>query len=123
MFDTLELSAMAQARMAHAGQRLAAVAENVAQADTPGFRPVRTQDFAAFWADRQGAGDLRQTRAGHLAATPMLPADRLGTEPNGNAVSLEDQMLAAVDARQGHEMALSIWRATSDVLRTSLGRR
>jgi flagellar basal-body rod protein FlgB len=123
MFDTLELSAMAQARMAHAGQRLAAIAQNVSQADTPGFRPHRTQDFAQFWNERQGAGALRQTRGAHLAATPMLPAQALGQEPNGNAVSLEDQMLAAVDARQGHEMALSIWRATSDVLRASLGRR
>jgi flagellar basal-body rod protein FlgB len=123
MFDTLELSAMAQARMAHAGLRLAAVAQNVAQADTPGFRPVRTPDFARFWAQRQGVGEMQQTRGAHLPATPMLPAERLGTEPNGNAISLEDQMLAAVDARQGHEMALSIWRATSDVLRASLGRR
>lgn len=123
MFDTLELSAMAQARMAHAGQRLSAVAQNVAQADTPGFRPVRTADFARFWAERQGGGEMRQTRGAHLAATPMLPAGPLGLEPNGNAISLEDQMLAAVDARQGHEMALSIWRATSDVLRASLGRR
>jgi flagellar basal-body rod protein FlgB len=95
----------------------------VAQADTPGYRPVRTPDFAQFWADRQGAGAMRQTHSGHLAATPMLPSQALGLEPNGNAVSLEDQMLAAVDARQGHEMALSIWRATSDVLRASLGRR
>ncbi len=123
MFETLELTAMAQARMAHSASRMAAVAQNVAQADTPGYRPVRTPDFAQFWAARQGDGGLRQTRGGHLAATPMLPGAPLGTEPNGNAVSLEDEMLAAVDARAQHEMALSIWRSTSDVLRASLGRR
>lgn len=123
MFDTLELTAMSQARMAHAGLRLAAVAQNVAQADTPGFRPVGVADFNDFWAARQGQDGLRQTRPGHLAATPMLTDRAPGLEPNGNAVSLEDQMLAAVDARQSHEMATSIYRATSDVLRAAMGRR
>jgi flagellar basal-body rod protein FlgB len=42
--------------------------------------------------------------------------------PNGNTVSLEGEMVKSVEARQAHEMALAIYRATSDVVRASLGR-
>jgi flagellar basal-body rod protein FlgB len=42
--------------------------------------------------------------------------------PNGNSVSLEAEMVKSVEARQNHEMALAIYRATSDVIRASLGR-
>jgi flagellar basal-body rod protein FlgB len=122
MFERLELTAMSQALMAHAGNRLAATARNIANADTPGFRPVGVEPFAIVW--RSGDG-LRTTRAGHLpgtAATAMT-AQSGGQEPNGNGVSLERELFAAADARQQHEMALSVYRATSDVLRASLGRR
>jgi flagellar basal-body rod protein FlgB len=42
--------------------------------------------------------------------------------PNGNDVSLDLQMQKAVEARQTHEMALAIYRSTSAIIRTSLGR-
>jgi flagellar basal-body rod protein FlgB len=122
MFERLELTAMSQAMMAHAGTRLAASARNIANADTPGYRAVAVRPFAQVWAD---GGGLRATRAGHLGvARDGLSAVRSGgTDPNGNGVSLEREMFAAAEARQQHEMALSIYRATADVLRASLGRR
>ena len=42
--------------------------------------------------------------------------------PDGNTVSLAREMVKSVEARQSHEMALAIYRATSDVIRASLGR-
>ena len=69
---------------------------------------------------------MRATRAGHLGASQAVPEARTlrgPGSPNGNTVSLEAEMVKAVEVRQDHEMALAIYRNTSDILRTSLGRR
>jgi flagellar basal-body rod protein FlgB len=42
--------------------------------------------------------------------------------PNGNDVSLDLQMMKAVESRQSHEMALAVYRSTSGIIRVSLGR-
>ena len=127
MFEKLQITGMAQAMAAHSGQRLGVIAENVANADTPGYKARDIQDFAAVWHD-SGSGGMRTTRAGHISAssgmdTPLVIAGRGHAAPNGNSVSLEAEMVKAVETRQSHEMALAIYRGTSEVLRASLGRR
>ena len=128
MFEKLELTRMAQALAAHAGSRMAVIARNVSHADTPGYRARDLPDFAATYAADHGGG-LRSTRPGHLgaatgAAPEPQPVARPGTEsPNGNSVSLETEMVRAAETRQQHDMALAIYRATSGVIRASLGRQ
>jgi flagellar basal-body rod protein FlgB len=125
MFEKLELTRMAQALAAQSGSRMAVIAENVANADTPGYK---ARDVPAFAAVYEAAGmDLRATRPGHLAmpsasGTPTPDLARGHESPNGNSVSLEAEMVKSVEARQSHDMALAIYRATSDVIRASLGR-
>ncbi|CAN1491477.1 FlgB Flagellar basal body protein [Paracoccaceae bacterium] len=125
MFEKLELTRMAQSLAAHSGSRMAVIAQNVANADTPGYKARDLPGFAEVFADN--GGDMRATRAGHLTAVSaaMTPAVEIanGREaPNGNSVSLEGEMVKSVEARQNHDMALAIYRATSDVIRASLGR-
>jgi flagellar basal-body rod protein FlgB len=119
MFERLELTAMSQAMLAHAGQRMAASARNIANADTPSYRAVTVAPFATVWQDTA----LRTTQPGHLPDATFAERQGTGQDPNGNRVSLEAELFAVADARQQHDMALSIYRATSDVLRASLGRR
>lgn len=127
MFEKLEITRMAQALAAHAGARQTAVAQNIAQADTPGYRALDLPDFAATYRDAEAGVTLRATRPGHLA-TEGSAADlsartvRGAASPDGNTVSVETEMVKAVQIRQEHEMALAIYRSVSDVLRTSLGR-
>ena len=127
MFEKLEITRMAQALMAHSGSRLAMAAQNVAHADTPGFKAQDVADFAETYRAASGGGlDMAATRAGHFGnvrddslrpRTLSLPAD-----PNGNTVSLEDEMIRASQARQGHEMALAVYRSVSAITRAALGR-
>ncbi len=125
MFEKLELTRMAQALGAHAGSRMAVIAGNIAHADTPGYKARDIADFASVYeADAEA---MKATRAGHLGAPARpgspVPFESGGAEaPNGNSVSLELEMVKSVEARQEHEMALAIYRATSDVIRASLGR-
>ena len=125
MFEKLELTRMAQALAAHAGSRMGVIAKNIAHADTPGFKAQDIADFASVWKD--SGQDMRATRKGHLGAPSRMAAatsfDSGGSEsPNGNSVSLEKEMVKSIEARQEHEMALAIYRSTSEVIRASLGR-
>jgi flagellar basal-body rod protein FlgB len=125
MFEKLELTRMAQALAAQSGARMAVIAENVANADTPGYK---ARDLPAFAEVYDEAGlEMRVTRPGHRTGSPSgsvpVPDIVRGHDaPNGNSVSLEAEMVKSVEARQNHEMALAIYRATSDVIRASLGR-
>jgi flagellar basal-body rod protein FlgB len=125
MFEKLELTRMAQALAAQSGARMAVIAENVANADTPGYKAKDVPAFAEVF-EAEGM-DMRATRPGHLGApsnltTPIPDVTRGHEAPNGNSVSLEAEMVKSVEARQNHDMALAIYRATADVIRASLGR-
>ena len=123
MFEKLGLTRMAQTLAAHAGSRVEVVARNIANADTPGFR---AQDIPAFESIYDDANfTLRKTRRGHLVSDGLLStsqANGSGMAPNGNDVSLDQQMMKAIEARQSHEMALAVYRSTAAIIRTSLGR-
>ena len=124
MFEKLDLTRMAQGLGSHAGARLGVVAQNIAHADTPGYK---ARDLPAFAESYDETGRMRATRAGHLLAGTMAdPEAKVARGPgsaNGNTVSLETEMVRGVEVRQQHEMALAIYRNTSEILRTSLGRR
>ena len=116
MFEKLELTRMAQGLAAHAGARMGIIARNIAHADTPGYRATDLPAFAQVY--RAGSDG---TAAGTAAmARPALV--EAAADPNGNTVALEDQMRRMAETRQNHEMALSIYRSTSAVVRLALGR-
>ena len=107
----------------HAAARQAVIAANVANADTPGFR---ARDLDPF----RPAGDvaaLRRTHARHLAGAPPAPRAHIRadapTDPNGNSVSLEAEILRSEETGRIHDRALAVYGASLDLLRASLGRR
>lgn len=115
MFDTLDVFGLAQARARHAAARQEEVARNVANADTPGYR---ARDIIGFEEAFRAAGP--RDRTPHLSLSTI---DAAGPEsPNGNTVSLEAEMVRAVDAQRDHNRALNVYRSAMNVLRTSLGR-
>ncbi|WP_103332091.1 FlgB family protein [Pseudotabrizicola formosa] len=125
MFEKLGLTRMAQALAAHSGARVEVVARNIANADTPGFRAMDMPDFRTIYGNDVSFVP-RRTRAAHIMSEESQSAQAVpsgtGMAPNGNDVSLDQQMMKAVVARQSHEMALAIYQNTSAILRASLGR-
>ena len=128
MLDRIELFRVAAAMAAHAGTRQAVVAQNIANADTPGYQASDVVPFAELMKQESAGFDARATRVGHLIGTPsaarpeIVEADGAMANPNGNNVALEDEMLKAVDVKRQHDRALAIYRSGLTVLRTSLGR-
>ena len=127
MFASLEIFEMAHAMAVHAGHRQALVAENVANADTPGFRARDLPTFSDMYNTSNKPAGLKSSREGHLfggedtfSARP-IEADAAAAS-NGNTVTIEDQMLQAVDVKRQHDRALAIYRSALTVLQTSISR-
>ena len=125
----LSILNLASALAAHASARQEVIAENVAHADTPGYRARDVADFASI-LDGDPAFSARMTRPAHIpfGADPHGFEPRVtsafGTEtPNGNTVSLEDQMMRAADVRQEHDLALGVYSKALEVLRTAVSKR
>lgn len=125
MFENLEIMSMAQAMARHAALRQNIVSQNIANADTPGYRARDVSPFSQIYGSGAETG-MAATRAGHLTAeggaSPRI--SRLDTDlsPNGNSVSLEAEMVKAVEIRRQHDRALAIYKSSMNVLRASLGR-
>ena len=125
----LSILNLASALAAHAATRQRLIAENVANADTPGYRARDVADFAAALDAAPGFA-ARTTRPGHIAFGDdphgFAPREQaaLGAEtPNGNSVSLEDQMLRAAEVRQSHDLALGVYAKSLAILRATVARR
>lgn len=128
MYSSLDLFQTADAMARHSGARQAVVAKNIANADTPGYVATQIAPFKdAFDSSAVPAG-MQMTRPGHMAAADQPPATTAVTtsggepSPNGNTVSIEDELMNSVAISREHNRALAVYRHTMTVLRTSLGR-
>lgn len=127
MFDNLEIFRSAGAMARHAATKQSVVAQNIANADTPGYK---ARDVTAFKPEGAGAGDpMRATRGGHFGphvqttAASIILGDQSALSPNGNSVSLEAETYKSIDAERQHSRAMTIYKSSLDILRASLGRR
>ena len=131
MFENLDIFRMSHAMAVHAGQKQAIAAENVANSDTPGFK---ARDIAPFSETFQPSDSLdsnfaqRASRDAHLNgstsdASMEAFVDPNGmASPNGNTVSLENEMLKSLNSKRQHDRALAIYRSSMTILRATLSR-
>lgn len=129
MFQKLDIFQMASGLAKHASTRQEVIAKNIANADTPKYR---AQDVASFKETYSGASSeaaMKSTRVGHLngassGAALIKPLDAAGpSSPNGNTVTLETEMMKATEVRHQHDLAMSVYKSSMNILRTSIGRR
>lgn len=128
MLNKIEIFNMADAMARHAATRQSAVAQNIANADTPGYKARDVASFSDTYQNQARDG-MRSTRPGHILpgesaySVPLQIRQDPGTEsPNGNTVSLEQEMLTATDVKRQHDKALTIYSTSLNILRTAIGR-
>ena len=121
MMKDLSILNVAGAMARHASARHKLIAENVSNADTPGYRAKDISGFNAEQAERlYDVAGARGDRA--LTLLRMMQAHELensAASPNGNTVQVEDQMARSADAQAQHETAMAIYRKSMDLLRLS----
>jgi flagellar basal-body rod protein FlgB len=139
MLSGIDLFQVAGDRMRYLTERQTLIARNVANADTPGYK---AQDLAPFTPAvvAGGAGQagnpalvLAQTNPAHLQLRPdastdptpvVATADYGGEKPNGNTVSVEEQMVKSADVSNAFAMASAIYAKSISLMKiaTDAGR-
>ena len=127
----LPVFAMLKSRMMMLGERQKVVAENVANATTPGFVPSdvdrdafsRTLERAAK-GRAAGAVQMAATRPGHMsapaAAAPgvnVLRAPDSETTLDGNSVVVEEQMMKIAETRMDFETMVGLYQKSLGLLK------
>lgn len=118
---------LADSRMTYLAERQKAVAQNVANADQPGYQARDLPPFAETLAGAQSRLGLAATQAAHLAGTrpggPLAPrpVDTWSADPNGNSVNLEEQMVRAGEIRDAYGLAAGIYQRSLGFFRIATG--
>lgn len=119
MLKDLTLIAQASALARHAGRRHELIAENIANADTPGYKAKTLPAFDPKAVEEAENGSMIAARK--LTAPIELRTNQ--ASPDGNTVTVEEQMTLAVDAQGQHQAALAIYRKSLELLRLSVSHR
>jgi flagellar basal-body rod protein FlgB len=111
------------------------LADNVANADTPGYsaRDVKAPDFFRMAVEGDSPRPLSPvvTSPLHIASAPIGNAagfrqekiDGYEVTPDGNSVSLEDQMMKVTQNQMDYQVATSLYSRSLGLLKTALGRK
>jgi len=117
-------------RMTWLGERQTVLAQNVANADTPGYaaRDLKAPDFAKLVAHAGERLPLATTAPGHILPVhdggKFTPVKEKTDEraPNGNSVQLEDQMMKISDTASDYALTTSLLRQQIGLIKLVLGR-
>ena len=129
----IPLLSMLKTRMSWLNQRQDVLSQNVANADTPGYvaHDLKPLDFAEELkkaeSPGQTAGQLMLTDPRHMAIStstqPFGDVEVRDTEasPNGNSVSLEQEMIKVSDTQAEFQAATNLYAKTITMMKTAIG--
>lgn len=124
-FSHIPLFALADKRLAWIDRRQELLAENIANADTPGWR---AHDLVPFVKTLQQAGvALARTDPAHLVgndAAGDLRSEQEKTEraPDGNGVAIDQELKKVADTDSAHELVSLIDMKYLGLFRTVIGK-
>ena len=112
-------------------QRQRVIGQNIANADTPGYRALDIEpiDFERALRNQQGQLKLARTSASHVASPGDAETFRTARErtpyetaPAGNQVVLEEQMMKMSQTAGDFEFVTNMYRKYMGLYRMALGR-
>ena len=122
---TADLLGLAATRVAYLDQSQRLYAQNIANLDTPGFSPKTAIPFSAVLHGDNAlplasphADDLNIASAGNTIA---VPGTIVGRAPDGNAVSLSQQLAAVARTQISQQYAVNIYKSYLGMFSTALG--
>jgi flagellar basal-body rod protein FlgB len=119
-----DIFSLAEQRLAWVEHRQSLLAQNIANADTPGWR---TRDLKPFDALLAGSALVpARTSPLHLvgAGTSAITATARNAEraPDGNAVAIDQELAKVADTESTHELVTELYLKYQGLFRTALGR-
>jgi flagellar basal-body rod protein FlgB len=123
----IPILSMLRARMEWHQERQRVLAENVANADTPGYRP---RDLAPPDFSRElmvSSIELERTNRNHIAGEDdgsMFAADRdlhYEVRPGGNAVNHEDEMMKVASNQMDFDAVADLYSRSLALIKLAVG--
>ena len=130
--NDIPLFAMLKGKLNYVTQRQAVIAQNVANADTPGYAPRDMTPFSfdqALAAQNGGGGlQMARTNAAHIALDAPSGASGFGSQAamdsevrlDGNHVVLEDQMMKLTQAKMDYDAAVGFYQQSLGLLKMAV---
>ncbi len=119
--------ALAELRLRWLERRQTVLAQNVANADTPGYVARDLSPFGAALASSQvlALTDPRHVRGSGAVGDARALRERRSQDvaPNGNAVSLDEQAIRIAETDQAHALAMALHRRWITLVRSTLSAR
>ena len=110
--------------MAWTAQRQAVLAQNIANADTPGWKARDVAPFAASLSQAQLAPEM--TAPNHLPGSiaPHHASIAVAGEraPDGNTVSIDRELVKIADTDVANSTAADLYKSYLGMFKTALGR-
>lgn len=124
------------AKMDYLSQRQRIISQNVANADTPNYRPqdLKPVDFGTVLKDvsksKTSGVQMVSTNAMHVGGGNEVAAAKEGKQkkvyevaPDGNAVIMEEQMLKSGQTIMDYNLVTSLYQKNVSLIKTALGTR
>ena len=136
---SIPLMAALKKRMQWLHTNQSVLSQNVANADTPGYKTqeLEKQDFSSLVDDLTGSNSnraastvkMQASRSGHMAAgggrvdMPEAHDMKDGEEsPTGNSVVLEEEMIKVADNQMQYGMVVNLYKKNMGLLKIALGK-
>lgn len=129
----LPIFKMITTKMDWLARRQRVLAQNVANADTPGYTPQDLEkiDFKDKFRRESFRLQLTTTNSDHIQSGIRQTVfgdiqdirESYETSPTGNAVILEEQLIKVADTAAAHQLATSLYRKNVGLFRIALGRQ
>lgn len=130
-YSKLQLFSMMQTKMGYHAERQDVLSQNIANADTPGYRP---KDLPALEFEemvrKHPKLQMRQTAPSHKEGifyrVPEYEAEQqkksFEIKPVKNAVSVEEEMMKVSDNAFQYQTTTSLYRKTADLFKVAIGK-
>lgn len=123
------------AKMKYLHQRQTLISQNIANANTPNYRPkdLTEVDFGRVMShvldDRMKRVRIASTQPGHMPSPNAIENPRRDDQkqtyevtPSGNAVILEEQSVKASQTQADYSLMTTIYSKNSGMIKMALGR-
>ncbi|HWT98322.1 MAG TPA: flagellar basal body rod protein FlgB [Rhizomicrobium sp.] len=127
--QNLPLLSLLRERMTWLNQRQDVLSQNVANADTPRYvaRDLKPLDFDRMVGASAGT-KMMTTNARHIAISSLRggkfedhETPDQESDPNGNAVSLEVEMIKVADTQAQYQAAANLYAKAVTMMKTAIG--
>jgi len=127
----MPLLSILRERMNWLHQRQDVLSQNVANADTPGYaaRDLKPQDFSSILSGETRHGSaMLSTDPRHITMknNSAMRFDDMAADgvanPNGTAVSLEQEMIKVAETQAQFQAAASLYSKAMSMMKTAIGR-